>query len=401
MSPNSAITVSFRSFIIAGLSLVCLSGSSFGAEAEQYRWSVQYLIDQSQSVFGRSQSTSPRNNRALAVSPDRKFLYAAYIWTLDRKHFFNKGEIRKIDLTVADYENATVALLPSPICKALAVDDAGRVYAAMGTQISVYDPDLAHELYVIPTSNCEGVAVARGGSGWVLYATERDRHSLKRFEVTGDARGAVTEVKEPGFEGSSGELVIPEAVSLRSVAVDTKGRIWASDVDGNQVFRVEPDGRNLKSIKLPAPLAVAFDGPRGYVSLSKDRQVAIIDDEMNVAGAVAVPFRELELAELGNNHQGVLAGIVVDPGKGFFVSNAHGQTANQRSTYGRIDKFSDVVKGKLFTDSFCDDNDPILHAVIATGAPEEPSTTRVGTGQAPAASIPPRTAAPGGLRGMK
>ena len=123
-------------------------------------------------------------------------------------------------------------------------------------------------------------------------------------------------------------------------------------------------------------MAIAFDGAKGYVTLSNDREVAVIDDEMNVAGLVAVPFKELELAELGNNHEGILAGIAIDPGKGFYVANAHGQTANQRSTYGRVDQYSDVVKGKLFTDSFCDDNDPVLHAVLTT-ADEEGANTGV------------------------
>jgi len=37
------------------------------------------------------------------------------------------------------------------------------------------------------------------------------------------------------------------------------------------------------------------------------------------------------------HREGRLSGIVAVPGKGFFVSNEAGQTANQKSTYGRID----------------------------------------------------------------
>ena len=373
-------------------------------KAEQYTWSVQYLIDQSQTVFGRAQTVAPRNNRGLALSPDRKYLYAAYIWTFRRPGFWDsKGEVRKIDLSVADYENATVALLPGAIAKALTVDPDGRVYAAMGTQVTVYDPDLAHELFVIPTSSCDGVAVVQNGSELVLYASERDRHSLKRFEIQPDSNGGISKVKQAGFDGGTGEISIPGSQSLRGIAVDTRGRIWLTDVKGNQLFRVEANGKDLKSIKLDAPIAVAFDGARGYVSLSDSREVAVIDDEMNVAGSVAVPWKELELSVFGNNHEGILAGIVVDPGKGFWVANAHGQTANQRSTYGRVDQFSDVINGKLYTDSFVDDNDPILHAVATISAPEEPVSNPATTVPGPTRKLPSAadSGAPGLPRGLK
>ena len=54
---------------------------------------------------------------------------------------------------------------------------------------------------------------------------------------------------------------------------------------------------------------------------------------------------------------------MIPGGKGFFVANEHGQTANQKSTYGRTDQNSEVIEGKLYTDAFQDDNDPILRAV--------------------------------------
>jgi hypothetical protein len=64
-----------------------------------------------------------------------------------------------------------------------------------------------------------------------------------------------------------------------------------------------------------------------------------------------------------------LSGIVVVPGKGFFVANEAGQTANQRSTYGRIDEHSDFVNGKMYRDVFEDDNEPILRATEVETAP--------------------------------
>ena len=389
--PTKVIPV--RSLIFLAVAGLAWSNGASARAADHYRWSVQYLLDQSQSVFGRPQTTSPRNNRGLALSPDRKHLYAAYIWTINKRNWTSKGELRKINLSEPDYENATVALLPSPIAKDLAVDSAGRVYAAMGSHITVYDADLAHELYVIPTSICDGVAVTQAGSQTILYSSEREQHTLRRFEVYGGTGGAIAGVKQTGFDSGSGEILMPDGSNLRGVAVDTHGRIWVADVGGNRVFRVEPSGKDLKSLPLNAPMGIAFDGPKGYVTLSKDREVAIIDDEMHVAGAVSVPWQELELSPWGNNHEGILAGIVVDPGKGFWVANAHGQTANQRSTYGRVDQSSDVLKGKLYTDSFADDNDPILHAVL-TAPDSEGAHTAVAPAATPEAFHPPTSTQP-------
>jgi len=365
--------------------------------SDQYRWSVQYLIDQSQPVFGRSQVTAPRGIRGLAISPDRRFLYASYLWSPTTKGYWKPlTEIRKIEIAEPDYEKATVALLPGAIAKALAVDDGGRVYAAEGNNIHIYDGDLAHELFSIPTSTCDGVAATREGSTTVLYASERERGSLRRFEITADSSGAVSKVKQTGFQNGAGEFQIPGANSLRGVAVDSHGRIWVTDLGANCVYRVDPNGKDLKSLKLHSPIAIAFDGPKGYVALWRDREVAIINDEMGVFGALAAPWAELEISALGNNHQAALAGIAVDPGKGFWTANEHGQTAGQKSTYGRVDKYSKVVGKKLYTDYENDDNEPILHAVVVTpgadgartamGPPEpadRPSATALESGTVP------------------
>lgn len=388
----------FHAAVLAVVGGVLFSSSPATA-SEQYRWSVQYLIDQSQSVFGRSQFTAPRGDRALAVSPDRKFLYSAYLWTPTSKgNWKNATEIRKIDISEPDYEKATVALLPSSITKALAVDEAGRVYAAMGNNVRIYDADLAHELFSIPTVTCDGVAIAHEGGQTVLYTTERDRGTVKRFEISSDSFGAISKVKQAGFENGAGEFRIPGAMSLRGVTVDSHGRIWVADLGGDSVYRIEPSGKDLKSIKLHTPMAIAFDGSKGYVSLWRNREIAVISDEMAVVGALTVPWKELEMSVLGNNHQGALAAIAVDPGKGFWVANEHGQTADQKSTYGRVDKNSLVIKGKLYTDAEADDNDPVLHAVVvlpgADGvrtsvAAPEPSDNASVPAQSPAAKEQP------------
>jgi hypothetical protein len=75
----------------------------------------------------------------------------------------------------------------------------------------------------------------------------------------------------------------------------------------------------------------------------------------------------LELSPTGNNRSGALGGIVTVQGKGFFVSNESGQTAGQRSTYGRADDNTEMIGGTLYRDAFNDDNDPILRALEVQG----------------------------------
>jgi hypothetical protein len=122
-------------------------------------------------------------------------------------------------------------------------------------------------------------------------------------------------------------------------------------------------------------MAIGFIEDTALVTLSTDRQIALISPDMVVTGNLAVPWEELEISAYGNDRDGTLAGIGVIPGgTGFFVANEHGQTANQKSTYGRTDQNSQVVEGKLYTDAFGDDNEPVLRAVpvevqqaVATG----------------------------------
>ncbi len=209
----------------------------------------------------------------------------------------------------------------------------------------------------------------------------------------------ISGVEQTGFEGGSGEIQIPEANSLRGMAVDAKGRIWIADLGGNQLFRVEPTGKDLKVLALHTPCALAFDGNRGYVTRSQEREITVIDDEMNILGNLTVPWTDLELSTLGNQHLGSLAGIAADPGKGFYVANELGQTADQRSTYGRVGDSSDVVKGKLYSDTFGDDNEPILHGVLldsdertsapvseAAAAPADSKSSEI---PVPSAELPP------------
>jgi len=329
---------------------------------EAYKWSVQYLIDNSRTIFGKPQKVSPRHNRGLALSPDGKYLYAGY-----NHSFNNSGEVRRIAVDSNDYDRATVSVLPGPMGKAIATDDKGRVYISDESAILVYDSQLRNRSMEINTGNCEGIAVAREGRDLVLYASDRSLATIYRW-VLQEREDGVVSAKAKGFDGT-GECKIPGAEDLRGLKVDGKGNVWVADLKGNKVWKVSRDGKTIVSAAVQTPMDIAFDGGRVLVTRSLDRAISILDENMQLLGNLAVPWEELELAPFGNNHTGALCGIVTLPGVGFYVANEGGQTANQRSTYGRQDDHSGVIGGRLYKDIFDDDNEPILKATLVTTTP--------------------------------
>ena len=254
-------------------------------------------------------------------------------------------------------------MLPYHRAKAISVDDQSRVYLAEGDAIEVYDGNLEKLALAIPMADCNGVSAVREGGDTVLYATEREKGELHRFLI--DARfGSAGCRATPAGWGGNGVLPIQGARNLRGVAVDAKGRIWIADEEEDRVFRVNADGSNQASVEVKKPMAIVFYDDTALVTRGTDREIALISPDMVVTGNLAVPWEELELAPYGNNRGGALSGIAVIPGgKGFYVANEHGQTANQKSTYGRTDQSSEVIDGKLYIDAFQDDNEPILRAV--------------------------------------
>lgn len=349
-----------RLFVAAA---ILLSAEVSAHAADAYKWSVQYLIDASRAVFGRSQKVSPRHNRGLAASPDGKFLYAGY-----HHSFNNTGEVRRIAIDVADFDRATLAILPGVMAKAIATDEKGRVYVSNQTEILVFDATLQRRELTIPAGGaCEGLAVTHEGKDLVLYGTDRDYGVIHRWVISEDKDG-VADAAPGGFAGD-GELKIPGASDLRGIAIDAQGRLWIADLKGGKVFRMDRDGTNLNSVRVPSALAIAFDGGRAFVTRYTDRAITVIDDGLNILGTLNVPWEELELSPFGNNRGGALGGIAIVPGKGIFVANEAGQTANQKSTYGKADDHSDFIGKKLYRDAFEDDNEPILRATPVTTAP--------------------------------
>jgi DNA-binding beta-propeller fold protein YncE len=347
---------------LLAITALLLTSVTVASAGDAYKWSVQYIIDNSRTIFGRPQKVSPRHNRGLAISPDGKYLYAGYAHSVN-----NSGEVRRLFVDSADYDRATEALLPGVKAKAIGTDDKGRVYITDEVCVVVYDAALEHRHLRVPMTVCEGVATAREQGQLVMYATDREAGTVSRY-VMQETEAGVTAATLSGFDGS-GVLKVPGAHDLRGLKVDAKGRIWIADARGGKVFRLSPDGKEVKSVAVSMAIDVAIDGQRVFVSRSTERVITVLDDEVNVLGTLNVPWEELELSPGGNNRHGALGQIVVLPGKGFFVTNEGGQTLGQRSTYGRIDEHSDFFRGKMYRDVFEDDNEPILRATEVETVP--------------------------------
>lgn len=347
----------FAPLLVLVIVLAAVLPASAAINPGQLDWSVQYLIDTSQTVFGNSQSPSPRDNRGLAISPDGQYMYLGY------NNSYSTGEVRKIDLSETDCVDASVAQLTGVRGKSIAVDDAGRVFLAEGSSIKVYDADLTTLQYSIATTKCEGVAVARDAGTLYLYGTDRTNANLTKWALA-ESGGAIT-------GGSvAWQTAITGASNLRGCEVDASGRIWMADIDANKVFRVDGDGSDLAWVDVSSPMDIAFDGSSAWVTQYTDRTISVLDADMDLLGSpISMPWLALELDADGQSGGGALSGIAIVPGRGVYVTNETGQTADEKSTYGRTDANSGELGGKFYTDLHSDDNDPVLFAAVP-----EPST---------------------------
>ena len=339
--------------VVAGLILAGGNPArAAGLDLDGLSWSVQYMIDVSQSDFGQAQSPEPRNNRGLAIDPTGRYLYAGY----------NDEYVRRIDLTLSDYIDAADAQVTGVRGKGIAVDDVGRVYLAEGTSVKVYNADLSTNLFNLTgLTKTEGVAITRESGQLVLYNADRTDDNLKRWELTESGGGISAATQDLTFGGAGSVSVGSDP---RSVEVDGAGRIWVTSKDDDTLYRVSADGLTVNSVTVGTPQDVDFDGSTVLVTRYETRTIARLnaDTMLSLGTDITVPWAPMKLDPDGQSSYGALSGLVVVSGEGFYVSNESGQTADERSTYGRVDANSGWDGADYFTDLSNDDNDPILHA---------------------------------------
>lgn len=326
----------------------------------QETWQIQHILDNDDFVMGVAQShdntTAPRDNRGLALSPDQQFLYLGYNNPAERRL------VRKISLKVSDPANNRIAVVAqlalataSAPAKAIATDDRGRVYLARGPVIEIYDADLRERLYTLAGfAKCEGVAVARLAGKLMVYASDRERGTLSRFEVTEWESEAIRNARRVGWQGEN-EMTISGSRSLRGLAVQSNGVIWIADREAQQVFRVYPEGKIYRTAVRNA-FDVALDEKRGEAFVTQDtlRTIAVLRlrDGMPLR-TLAPPFGELSLIDDRNSI--ALAGIDVIPGKRLFVTNEAGRS--QTAASNNDSPFSDEDDSAIKID---DDDEPVL-----------------------------------------
>ena len=320
-------------------------------------WSVEHIINNSETVFGVDQGNfgmnGPRSNRSLALSPDGDFMYLGYG---DPGWF-----VRKVEIGHAPGDNVTSVKAQLGLtdegkslnwAKSLATDDQGRVYITRNLEIQVYDADLTTRLLTVTGfSKAEGVHVARADTGKVyLYNTERDLTSgqLKRMvltEATDFASGTMAWSGDASFGGGDGMADLGGENDARGIATDDNGNIWVAEND-NSLFRVSNDGVTLiDSIGLSDAFDVAIDGNKVFVSQDDDKTVSIINaTTMALLDTLSVPFAALQLDEGGQSGYGTLGGIDVVSNSALFVSNEYGQSLDPSA----------------YSDYAGDDNEPVL-----------------------------------------
>lgn len=350
---------------LAGFLVVAYLATSLGSMAwagtipNDLHWSIQYLVDSSQDDFGLPQLDIPRGARGLALDPTGQYLYVGF-----NNGYAGSGLVRRIDRLESDYIDAADVQLTGVRGKGITVDDTGRVYLAEGTSIKVFSVDLSTSLFEITgLTKSEGLAVTREGGQLVLYNSDRTDDSLTKWLLTESGAGLSQAVLDTSF-GTNGSVAVP--TDPRGVEVDGMGRVWVASLDNDTLYRVSADGATVDSTTVPTPLDIAFENNTALVTLYENRAISLLDADTfsPLGGDLTIPWGDLKLDPDGQSGQGALSGIAVLPGKAVYVVNEAGQTANEMSTYGRIDGSSGWVGGEYFTDIYRDDNEPILVGVI-------------------------------------
>ena len=390
---NRVLSAAFLSLIPWACSWGSLQAEPI--DPSKLQWSVAALIDQSREPFNEPTPTnrpgqfySPRDTRGMAISPDGRYLYLGYNNSIvfgnnglpitDRQ-----GEVRRVDLTVTGptmFDDQYVSRVTGNRGKALAVDDVGRVYMAETNRIDVYSADLSTKLFTINgLTGAEGIALNREGGTLMLYNSDRALGTLSKRIISESGVNINSANLDTSFDGDGNLSLAPGSASLRNVEIDGSGNIWVAGRNNQTLYRVSPNGTVVDSAFIINPFDIGFNGSQVFVTHQNQRVVSIFDIsqfESNTiplfTSGLAPPWAALGIDNNGNEETGdpgLLSGIVVLPGVGFYLGNENGQTENQHSLYGVTDSYSGFDGGIFYQDVNFDDNEPILFAALPVPEP--------------------------------
>jgi hypothetical protein len=303
-------------------------------------WSVAHIVDMDDIVKGINQGATvgaaPRDNRGLALSPNKRSLYLGY------NAPSNNRLVRKIDLSVSDparNNSAVVAQLKLPAgtqpVRDIATDDRGRVYLALGTKIEVYSANLqTPPLHSISGfTACEGVTTRRENNTLVVYATDRLDKTLERFALIEGAGETIASSSKTGLDGD-GEVRIIGAFSPRGLDVASNGTAWIADRGKGKVYRVNSAGSTVDSTRVRGAMDIAIDETRGEAYVSQDtlRTIKVLNlSTGKIKRTLTPPAANLNVdldgeTPAGAAGLGALSGIDVGSCKRVFVANEKGRS---------------------------------------------------------------------------
>jgi uncharacterized delta-60 repeat protein len=322
-------------------------------------WSVAHIVDVDDVIFGINQDTAPRDNRGLALSHNKRFLFLGYNTPS------NNGIVRKIDLSISDPANnhsAVVAQLKLPPGTQpawdIATDDKGRVYLALGSKIEIYNSNLTTLLHTISGfTACQGVAVRRENGAPVIYATDCLDKTLERFVVVDGAGVTIASSSKTGLDGD-GEVLIVGASRPRGVDIVSNGTAWIADRSRGKIYRVNSAGRTVDSTAIKIPMDIAIDEARGeaYVSQYTRRTLAVLSlSTGKIKRTLAPPAADLNVDLDGKDGSGALCGIDVGSCQRVYVANERGRSLLTGNTPDS--PFSNVGDDN---DETAADTDPVL-----------------------------------------
>jgi hypothetical protein len=319
-------------------------------------------VDVDDVIFGINQDATPRDNRGLALSSNKRFLYLGY--TLPKR------VVRRIDLSVSDpaqNHGAVVVQLQLPPgtqpARDIATDDLGRVYLALGTKIAVYKPNLqAPPLHTISSfTACEGVTTRRENGTMVIYATDRLDKTLERFTLVEGVDFAITSSSKAGLDGD-GEVRIIGSSSPRGLNVASNGTVWIADPIRGKVYRVNPGGSTVDSTVVGRAMDIAIDAGRRevYVSQFSLRTLKVLNlSTGKIKRTLTPPAADLKVDLDGETGTGAFSGIDVGSCKRVYVANEQGRSLlvgnPPDSPFSNVDDNNDVKAA---------DADPVL---VVTG----------------------------------